>query len=742
MKKQKVKWFAVLLLAELCFILICAGIIALRQNAVYTCAPELFSVSENGMSSQTLILPRGVYRVELRYSCQEDQKYFANIEKVTQQGKLFASGEHLSPGLGYTSFDLWVKERTEVRLVIPAGDGGLKILGFSIYETYGDVTRIIVMAMLLFLVTDIGFIIWRKRDIFQRWKAAAVVIFLITLTASVPAFAEHLYPGSDVTYHLLRIDNIKDGLLSGQFPVRIDPAWLWGHGYASSICYGETLLYLPAMMRLLGFTLQESYMTFLCFLNLGTCLISFFSFKGIFQSQKLGLFCSAVYTLSIYRLYKMYSWSALGEVQAMFWLPLILYAVYCLLAEEVGQKGYGKQWIALAVGFSGIVQCHVLTCELTVFFLAVTCIICWKRLFRRATFLAFVKAVAGVCALSAWFVVPFLEYLLKVDMVIGHVSERRIQQEGLFPANLFFGFFHRGVGRNLAADGMVNMEALGVGMTITAAAGLLCLLWFWGYLKGEDKTLAAAGKIATVLGITAMCMSLAIFPWDAIQSQNSVLRVLVSSIQYPNRFLMTATLLLTFAGGVSLVCVRRQFGYKIMRGTAASFLVITMITALFYLNSIMKEAGTLYMYDAKGMGTGYLSGAEYLRYGSDTSLYSYSDFAAGEEVDILEAQKEWLNVDLYVKNNGSEDGYVDLPLQNYPGYVAKTEEGRRLEICDGDNKDLRVIIPADWEGTVKVGFCPPWYWRGAEIVSLLSAAMLMIYYLHNLKIRRPWGNAQ
>ena len=424
-----------------------------RQNAVYTCEPQSFSATEEGGSaSGVMALPRGVYRVELRYACQGNMQNFANMVEIGERGALRSSGEHLSGGLGYTSFEIWVRERTEVRLEISAGSESLEILGLSIYQTDGDVTRILTEALALFLLADAGILLGRRAREGEKpgrtgqWAETFAGVLLITMAASIPVFVGYVYPGSDVTYHLLRIDNLKDGLLSGQFPVRIDPSWLWGHGYASSVCYGETLLYIPALMRLLGFTLQESYMTFLFLLNLGTCLVSFFCFRGIFRSRRLGLLCSAVYTLSIYRLYKMYSWSALGEAQAMLWLPLILYAVYRLLAEETGEAGYGKRWIPLAVGFSGIIQCHVLTCELTVFFLAVVCVVFWKRLFRKETLLAFWKGVLGTCALSAWFVVPFLEYTLGVDMVIRHVSARTIQQEGLYPANLMFDFFHRGVG--------------------------------------------------------------------------------------------------------------------------------------------------------------------------------------------------------------------------------------------------------------------------------------------------------
>lgn len=729
---RKNKWFAGLLAVELCVLLCCVGTMIFRQNAVYSCDPGEFTVAEDGsLVSSDLTLPRGVYRVELRYHCEGNMQNFVNMIEVGQGGFLFSSGEHLSGGLGFTDFDLWIRGRTEAFLQISPGEESLEILGFDLYQTDKDMTRALVIALVCSLLADALFLLrefYRQYGLTGRQRENIAGLFFTVAIASIPVFLGYVYPGSDITYHLLRIDNIKDGLLSGQFPVRIDPTWLWGHGYASSICYGETLLYIPAVMRLLGFTLHESYMSLLFLLNLGTCLMAWFCFRGIFGSSRLGLFCSALYTLSIYRLYKMYCWSALGEAQAMLWLPLILYAVYRLLADDTDKEDYGRKWIPLAIGFSGIIQCHVLTCELTVLFLAVTCIVFWKRLFRKETFLAFVKGVLGTCALSAWFVVPFLEYTLQVDMVIHHVSARTIQEVGLYPANLLFAFFHRGGSRDFELNGMREMEALGVGITMTAAAGMMLLLWFWGLLREqkEERKLVTAGKTAVVLGIAAMVMSLAIFPWTRIQFLNPVTEALVSSIQYPNRFLMMATLVLTFAGGVALVCIRSRMGDTAAKGVGISFLAVCVVTAMFYMSSLVTDSGALYMYDVKGMGTGYLSGAEYLRYGVDTSRYSYHGPKVGEGVEVTDYHKEWLDIVCSVCNNFDGESYVDLPLQNYKGYVARTDSGQRLEICDGENMDVRVLLPDGFFGSVQVTFQPPWYWRLAEVCSVLSAAALTV----------------
>lgn len=56
-----------------------------------------------------------------------------------------------------------------------------------------------------------------------------------------------------------------------------------------------------------------------------------------------------------------------------------------------------------------------------------------------------------------------------------------------------------------------------------------------------------------------MCMCLSVFPWDKIQSLNGITAMLVSSIQFPNRFLTIATLCAVLVAGVVAKEIRGQY---------------------------------------------------------------------------------------------------------------------------------------------------------------------------------------
>lgn len=711
-------------------LLLLAGLLVfscIRQNKEYYYDQNVWTIEEAGNAkAEGICLPIGIYKVRLEYVCDNDMAHFCTVNAVEGRGVL-CSGEHLNQGLGQTDYDLWITlPATEINVSVTYGGGTMELCGLRILQTDRDLYKAMFILLACSAVLDgILLMLLYQKEVGMDKSRLGILVGLgaVILIASIPLGNDHLYAGSDITYHLLRVGNIKDGFLSGQFPVRLDPTWLFGNGYASSVCYGELFLYLPAFLRLIGFTLQGSWMWFLFVLNVAVCLVSYYSFRRILKDDTIGFICSSLYTLSLYRLYKEYSWSAVGEVQAMIFLPLILYAVWGIYTDTAQGKRAPRHWLTLAIGMSGLVQCHVLTCELVVFFLAVVCIVLIRKTLRKEVLLAYVKAIIAVCVLNAWFIIPFLDYMLNMDMVIHHVSARTIQENGLLLAQLLFGFFHRGESRNLVDNGLRKVEAMGVGIPMIVGLSLFLAVWFWTQKRTEESrlhVLLKAGKLSAVLGALALCMSLSIFPWTQLQFINALTQRLISSIQYPNRFLMIATVLLTFTAGIALVWIKEHKNGWVSWICQTVFTALVVITAVFYMDHVAAEAGVLKMYDEMGMGTAYLSGAEYLPYGTNAGLLTYHDPIPGEGVMVSESEKEYLDVMFACENITGTDSYVDMALLYYKGYTAVDENGEKLPIAVGENGKVRVEIPAEFDGQVHVYFASPWYWRGAELVSVVT----------------------
>ena len=95
-------------------------------------------------------------------------------------------------------------------------------------------------------------------------------------------------------------------------------------------------------------------------------------------------------------------------------------------------------------------------------------------------------------------------------------------------------------------------------------------------------------------------------------------------------------------------------------------------------------------------------------------------------VQVTEYEKNGTSILFSVTNDGT-DGYVYLPLLNYSGYTASSEDGMitRKNLQMGENAVIRVNIPANYAGTISVKYTGMWYWRVAELISVAAAAYLI-----------------
>ena len=86
-------------------------------------------------------------------------------------------------------------------------------------------------------------------DYQHREKIYWLLLLLVcTLIISQPCFGMQFASGDDTIFHMNRIEGIKEGLLAGQFPVRIHGYQLNGYGFASGIFYPDIFLYFPAIV--------------------------------------------------------------------------------------------------------------------------------------------------------------------------------------------------------------------------------------------------------------------------------------------------------------------------------------------------------------------------------------------------------------------------------------------------------------------------------------------------------------
>lgn len=85
----------------------------------------------------------------------------------------------------------------------------------------------------------------------RRNMAPALFIGLAVLLSCSMSLKSTFNYGHDGAYHLARLQNLADGLKSGQFPVRMGGFSFNGYGAITSVFYPDVLLY-PFALMLLG----------------------------------------------------------------------------------------------------------------------------------------------------------------------------------------------------------------------------------------------------------------------------------------------------------------------------------------------------------------------------------------------------------------------------------------------------------------------------------------------------------
>ncbi len=680
------------------------------------------------MESSCFSLPAGSYQISVYYKSDSDFSNTCSIKSLKlDEMSLKTNGAQLFHGLNELQFDVWLYRKSDdLRLIAQyKGPGDLEINGFHIVETNAFRGMALFFVLLISMLIDAVYI-YRGKSFSKEDKLVHVFLLITIIFTAYPLFEDFMPEGGDLIYHLERVEGIKDSLQNGVFPVRISPEWIQGYGYASPIFYGETLLYPAGILRLMGFDVTSSFRIFMFMVSVATVLIAYYGFFGILKSRHAGIVSTFLYCTSIYRNYKVYCTESWGEMFGIMLLPLILYGFYgCLTFTENGgpKEKYGDAkyvYLPLAIGLALLVQSHLLTGELAGFFIILTCILFWKKIIEPKRFWMLAKAAMIAILLSAWFLVPFFDYMLNGNFVIQNVSARTIQSNGLLPAHLLTLFVRQGKNVFYDQTGMYLTSAVGVGGVLTMILIYFLYTWFFRKKEGLSDEEWIAAKIMSIYAILSMLMSLSLFPWDRIQACGKIAATLVSSIQFPNRFLTISNVMLCALAG--MVAKHVAIFEKEKRRIYTCLIVVMVISCnLYFLEDIMENGRGIRVYNSEGMGTGYISGAEYLPYGAEPSLFVPHDPVANGDVTIENYEKKPLGAFVQVQNRENTEINLSFPLLYYKGYRAfDGNTGRALEVAPNERFEVSVTLPAGYEGNVEVKFVSPVYWHVAEMVTLIT----------------------
>ncbi|MFI3213549.1 MAG: hypothetical protein R3Y24_09405 [Eubacteriales bacterium] len=544
------------------------------------------------------------------------------------------------------------------------------------------------------------------------------VVLCSVIFASLPVFQNYLIHSGDLFYHLNRITSLATELGNGAFPVRIAVEDLNGYGYANSLFYCDIFLYLPAILFHCMLPLRTCYQLYIVIINIATILIAYYSLHIMINNQRLSMLGAVLYLLAPYRFTNLYNRSAVGEYTAMTFLPLIVASMYLIYTKE---KIRYQDWVLLSIGMSGLIMSHILSTQMCVVFLALTCVILWKKTFQPKCFLALLKASGLTILLTAWYTIPFIQSMLTSIQVMGY-DAGKIQSHGAYLMQLFLPF--------VSATGYSMSNTLTSDMPITlgisAIIGLVCVCYCCLYgekIAGENKSKYQSMILMTGLAMLAIVFTLQAFPWDSLEGMvGTKVATLMAQIQFPWRYLTIATVLIVI-GTILALYILKDINKKYY--TYATFLVAiaTVLYCSFFYYGFMEISYCFSNASEPDMdfSVTYM-GFEYLLDGTESSLLNSSQVKASSDAVMLEDYIEDKGEKyLTVYSMSANTEYVTLPILNYDNYqVVNDWTGESLEIINGENNCISVEIDPYFEGVLKIEYVAPILWRVMEVVSLLT----------------------
>ena len=557
--------------------------------------------------------------------------------------------------------------------------------------------------------------IFTKSNIFFFCCFLAVSIILI-----IPLWNESQIFGHDAWYHITRIEALKVQILDGNPFSRINYFFNQGLGYASSLCYPDLLLYIPALFRIMGLDINVSYNIFLGLIGLACFFTTFYCVKKMTKNTFSASIAATLFTLCNYHLDCVLTRGAVGEIQAFIFIPFVIYGLYNFLYED-----FSKPHI-MAIGFIGLVLSHTITTFLVILLYIIILLINSPKFIKNYKLIIRLAVTAGVVLLcTCYYWIPLLELMTQMDLAVSHPT-RQVPDAAVSLKHLF------------ADVKMADGKVIGIGISV------FMLLIFRLILKTTDLqnnknqsnsknlNLLKIGDTFAIAGTVIAFCATEIFPWELFE------KTPLNSIQFPWRLFIVASILLSFAAGAYLTIVITKHIKK--QALAISVIIAGLICILGYAHTqtiepSYKHRSPTYFTDTTNYSDGFdgtvrTGGAEWMPYvvkSNKKVAFTQCNIVKDQIGKSYNYDKQGTTVTVKLDNTLSDIKTIQVPLIYYIGYDAKFTDTdgnvTKLDVSGVKNCGLCVVeIPENTKGTLTV------YYKGT-LLQKISLALTIITIL-------------
>lgn len=553
-----------------------------------------------------------------------------------------------------------------------------------------------------------------KRKLYKRENRLSVIFFVITMIVAIgPLLSRYCINGHDLEYHLLRIESLKEGILLGKPFLKVNALFFGGAGYASSMFYSDLFLYIPAILRVLGFKIGTSYHIYVAVIFALGYLITYYSVYKMSVSKFAASVAAMIFTLCPYHMDDVLLRGACGEYMAFVFIPLAVYGVYNVVFEEMDNPA------AFGIGFAGLILSHPATCLLCVLFAFCAMLIFVKRLCKEPSVIArLVGVTLIVLCVTAFFWVPMLEQFSAAKF---YVSDN---WSDLFDSALGFS--------EIFSNAFPCLGFISIALFIPRVT-----------LRRKDYPILSFVDVMFLAAALFIIGSSDLIFWDRIGKYFSFL-------QFPWRLLIMSSTLLAISDGIVLKIFLEQFGEE--KRTLIFDAALVAVCVIFSGQAIDR-------FNENSLG--------YYDYSND--YYSYEPYTqnviGGEWLPQTVTDRESLIEDSklmifddgqnceFVRNRACVESditlshdYVDVPFIYYKGYSATLSDAasgktKLVVTGEGNNGMCRVYLEGRM-GHLSVSYKSTVLQIVSYLVSGICFILLIaLWYLEERNKRKLRANA-
>lgn len=538
----------------------------------------------------------------------------------------------------------------------------------------------------------------------KRNSIELIIILLVVSTACmIPCMGSQIPLGDDMTFHILRVESVYDALRNGAgFPAYVYPKLLEGYGYAAGIFYPDILLLPAVFFRFMGASPELAMKLYIWLILLFTCFTSYQAGKQIGKNWLTGIITMILYTMGHYHLEDIYRRSAMGEVVAMAFVPLVFWALYDFTESKRYRKGL------LCIAFTGLLLCHTISFILCAGVAVIWVLVRWKKVWNKEHVVGLLLE-AGVCILiTAFYWIPVLEQFASGTFYVSTNPAFETQDEmmtllGILTGRLSVSFAEIGI--------FVLLLMLGIKEQVRNKKAIVCLI------------LAAA----------LLLIETPLFPWKLIDKTPLV------SIQFPWRLNIFTEFFVAFGIGMQ---IKELYNHHLITEKLHRWSVVfSILIGIFNLCIVWQVEILLYAdyldsYLENPANTNEIGFCEWLPSEADRRNTIYS-----EEKGLVRFETETFagayDSDGSFSFESKAAGTYIVPKYYYKGYaaVAFDANGKTKELdVEKDTETALVRVTTDEAETVRVFYRATDLQNVSKWISVLTLILLFGIWIVNCTV--------